>query len=381
MNKQVCNVCGDHFLEEVYQATADKSLSSLSEDGMSQTSVSFCHSCEHLQTRQFVNESDYYDNNYNILSDSDDEDQIYVITDGKAVYRTEHQIETLLSKVDIFNGIKILDYGCAKSSAMKMLLQKVGAANVYLYDVSSNYLPFWKKFLNESNWSVYETPKEWTGKFDLVTSFFSLEHISNLAEIMSKIRTLLKRGGVFYAVVPNFLTNIADMIVIDHPNHFTQSSMAYMLRENGFRLESVDTESHRGALVVKAILDPDFRYSFSKNEYYSQVKELAKFWIESSQKISDFEKAHKGKVAAIYGAGFYGAFLAKNIKDLSSIKYVIDQNTFLHGRSFLDHKIISLDNLPSDVEVVYVGLNPTFSRKIIDEAFSSHLSKPSFFYL
>ena len=79
MNTEACNVCGSYRLEEVYQTTADKSLTSLSESGINKTSVSFCHSCEHLQTRQFANESEYYDNNYNILSASDDEDQIYVM--------------------------------------------------------------------------------------------------------------------------------------------------------------------------------------------------------------------------------------------------------------------------------------------------------------
>ena len=236
-------------------------------------------------------------------------------------------------------------------------------------------------FLKESNWSVYDTPNEWIGKFDLVTSFFSLEHISNLAEVMSKIRTLLKRGGTFYVVVPNFLTNVADMIVIDHPNHFTRSSIACMLSKSGFRVESIDAESHRGALVVKAILDLEPTYSFPVDDCYSKVKELANFWIDSSKKISNFEKVHQGKVAAIYGAGFYGAFLAKNISDINSIKYVIDQNTFLHGRSFFGREIISLDNLPSDIELVYVGLNPTYSRKIIEEVFSTYPSKINYFYL
>ena len=381
MTAQLCNVCGNALIEKIYEAPANKSLTSLCVSANNQTDIFFCHKCEHVQTAEYGSESAYYDVSYNILTNSDDEDQIYLVQDGKPIYRTEHQVTTLISKVEIFKDIQILDYGCAKSSTMTKLLKEKSDIDVYLYDISANYVPFWHKFLDESHWSIYDIPEDWFGKFDLVTSFFSLEHISNLADVIQKVKALLKKGGTFYAVVPNFLTNIADMIVIDHPNHFTEASIKHLLNANGFKVVNIDVESHRGALVITAKLDTQDLEPSQKGNIYKRTIEISKFWSDSSKKIAEFFDENRDLTAAIYGAGFYGAFLAANIDNMSSIKFIIDQNPYLHGKYFFGKEVIPPNKLPDDVEVVYVGLNPAFAKNIIKAipALSSRHLK--YFYL
>ena len=381
MNNQLCNVCGHLLEEKVYEVPASKSLTSLAVAASNPTDVYFCNNCAHLQTAEYGNESEYYDVSYNILTDSDDEDQIYLVRDGKPNYRTEHQVSTLISKVNIDDDIQILDYGCAKSSTMAKLLMTHENADVYLYDISANYVPFWSKFLDQSKWSVYITPEYWLGKFDLVTSFFSLEHISNLSDAISKVKTLLKKGGTFYAVVPNFLTNIADMIVVDHPNHFTESSITYLLVSNGFTIESIDAEAHRGALVITAKLGTSNLEPVRKVNNYEKAVEIARFWSNSSSKITEFENENKGLAAAIYGAGFYGAFLAANITETNSLRFIIDQNPYLHGKSFFGKKVISPNELPDDIEVIYVGLNPKYAKSIIEGISSFSKRNLKYFYI
>jgi len=381
MSTQLCNVCGNFLVEKIYEAPANNSLTSLCVSANNQTDIFFCHNCEHVQTAEYGDESEYYDVSYNILTNSDDEDQIYIVQDGKPIYRTEHQVKTLISKVEIFKDIQILDYGCAKSSTMTKLLKEQSDIDVYLYDVSANYVPFWHKFLDESHWSIYDIPEDWFGKFDLVTSFFSLEHISNLADVIHKVKALLKKGGTFYAVVPNFLTNIADMIVIDHPNHFTEASIKYLLRANGVRVDHIDDESHRGALVITAKLDTQDLEPLHQVNNYQRTIEISKFWSDSSKKIAEFEDENRGLAAAIYGAGFYGAFLAANIDDMSSVKFIIDQNPYLHGKSFFDREVVSPNELPDDIEVVYVGLNPAFAKSIIEAIPSLSSRHLKYFYI
>ena len=381
MNNLFCNVCGNTLIEKIYEAPVGKSLTSLCIKSGHPTDVYFCHICEHVQTAEYINESEYYDFAYNILTDSDDEDQIYVVNDGQRIYRTDHQVKTLISKIEFFNGIQILDFGCAKSSTMAKLLQSHKGIEVFLYDVSSNYLPFWEKFLDPANWAVYTIPDAWHGKFDVVTSFFSLEHISNLRDVVIKIKTVLKKGGTFYAVVPNFLTNNADMIVVDHPNHFTELSLEHLLRTHGFKIENIDIESHRGALVITAKLDQQESEITNKQKLYQKAIEISNFWSASSKKINDFESKNFGLSSAIYGAGFYGAFLAANISNLRSVKHIIDQNPFLHGHTFFDLTVIPPDKLPDDIEVVYVGLNPAYAISIIEAIPSFAGRELKFFYL
>ena len=382
MSNQLCNVCGHLLEEKVYEMPASKSLTSLAVAASNPTNVYFCRNCAHLQTAEYGNESEYYDVSYNILTDSDDEDQIYLVRDGEPIYRTEHQVSTLISKVNIYDGVQILDYGCAKSSTMAKLLMTHENADVYLYDISANYISFWSKFLDQSKWSAYTIPENWLGKFDLVTSFFSLEHISNLSDVISKVKTLLKKDGTFYAVVPNFLTNIADMIVVDHPNHFTDPSITYLLASNGFTIENIDAESHRGALVIIAKLNTSNLEPVREiNNNYEKAVEISQFWGGSSTKITEFENKNRGLIAAIYGAGFYGAFLAANIADINSVRFIIDQNPYLHGKSFFGKKIISPNELPNDIEVIYVGLNPKYAKNIIEGIPSFSQRNLKYFYI
>lgn len=381
MSNQFCNVCGNSLEEKIYEAPTSKSLTSLAVGANNPTNIYFCHSCEHVQTAEYGDESEYYDVSYNILTESDDEDQIYTVNEGKPIYRTDHQVSTLISKIEIFDGIQILDYGCAKSSTMAKLLKVKGNADVYLYDISTNYVPFWGKFLDQSHWSTYSIPENWLGKFDLVTSFFSLEHISNLTDVIQKVKYSLKKGGTFYAVVPNFVTNIADMIVVDHPNHFTESSIHYLLTNSGFTVQSIDNESHRGALVITAKLGKQDVRNFEQKGDYQKALEISKFWTGASAKIAEFEHESKSLNAAIYGAGFYGAFLAANINNLDSVKFFIDQNPYLYGKSFFNREVISPNKLSDDIQVVYVGLNPTYAKSIIESipSFSTRLLR--YFYL
>lgn len=381
MNNQHCNVC-DNFLEDkIYHAEASQSLTSLAVVASNATEVFFCHNCEHLQTLEYGDESLYYDVSYNILSESEEEDQIYLVNNGKPTYRTEHQVSTLISKVDIYDGIQILDYGCAKSSTMAKLLNTQEKADIHLYDISANYVPFWERFLDRSKWSTYSIPENWHGKFDLVTSFFSLEHISNLTDVISKVKTLLKKDGTFYAVVPNFLTNIADLVVIDHPNHFTKSSINHLLCANGFMVENIDTESHRGALVITAKLGLYGKTHCKEAGVYQKTTEISKFWTDSSKRISEFEQEKKSLSAAIYGGGFYGAFLAANIKELGSLKFIIDQNPYLHGKYLFGRKVISPNELPNSIDTVYVGLNPLYAKKIIQDIQPFATRNLKYFYL
>jgi SAM-dependent methyltransferase len=381
MNNQVCNVCGNFLDDKIYSASANKSLTSLSVAANNPTEVFFCHNCDHLQTSEYGDESSYYDVSYNILSESEEEDQIYIVKNGKPIYRTEHQVSTLLSKVDINDGMQILDYGCAKSSTMAQLLLIHQNADIHLYDISSKYLPFWDKFLDQSKCSTYSIPDNWFGKFDLVTSFFSLEHISNLEDVFSQIKRLLKKGGTFYAVIPNFLTNIADLIVVDHPNHFTKSSINHLLSINGFVVENIDDESHRGALVITAKLEMQDQVTSKEEGVYNKAVEISKFWTDASKRVSEFEDENKSLNSAIYGAGFYGAFLAANIKMIGSIKFIIDQNPYLHGKYFFGRKVISPNELPDTINTVYVGLNPTYSKTIIQDIQSLSTRHLKYFYL
>ena len=194
-----CNVCGCYLNNILYESSSGRSLTSLSETHPGVTTVRACSHCGHLQSDQIEDVEAYYDQDYTILVESEEEDQIYEVRDGEPIYRTAHQVATFKAKVPLPAGAMLLDYGCAKSSTFKALVSEGADIVAHLFDVSERYIPFWEKFVASENWATYATHDDWNSKFDVVTSFFSLEHIVRPAETLQNIVELLK-SGVFFII-------------------------------------------------------------------------------------------------------------------------------------------------------------------------------------
>jgi SAM-dependent methyltransferase len=388
MSQPTCCVCGSPLGDALYRSPANRSLTSLCQIHPSATVVHACSACGHLQSDPIADVDAYYDADYDILVGSEEEDQIYEVVDGKPIYRTAHQVETFLGKMAMPAGANLLDYGCAKSSTIRMLCSRAPRYTPHLFDVSARYIPFWKSFVRESNWSVHAVKPEWRSHFDIVTSFFSLEHIPRPAESMREIANLLRPGGSFYAIVPNVFTNIADFIVVDHCNHFTATSLARLMNDAGLDVLEIDARAHRGAYVIVARkhlpneisrLVPD---EPAIERALAELKDIADFWDGASERIRAYEAtlAHNQHIA-VYGAGFYGAFIFANLAYPERIACYLDQNPFLQGSRFEGKPILAPDALPAGIDQLLVGLNPAHANRIIAEIPALAARDLNYFYL
>lgn len=366
-----CNVCGAPLGQPLYRSPGAESLTSLCEVWRGETTVYLCRDCGHMQTDELPEIDAYYDHQYNILVESADEDQIYRVVDGKPVYRTDHQVATLIRKVPLTQGSLVLDYGCAKGASLRQLVAMRPDIVPHLFDVSSNYVRFWQEFVAQQNWATYSVPASWASRFDLVTSFYALEHMASPASALSTIRGLLKPEGVFYGVVPNVFANMADFIVADHVNHFTDSSLARLFEESGFRAIDIDSASHDGALVFSAVLAKEPRSGgpqVGPMPNADGAEGLAKYWVGIADRVRAFEADHgRSGPAAIYGSGFYGAFIATCLRRPERIECFIDRNPHQQGKHLFEKPVIAPSALSKEIEIVYVGLNPRIARQSIDQ--------------
>ncbi len=383
-----CNACGSLVVDQIYKSYTKRSLTSLCTFHDGGTDVYFCAGCTHIQSAPLANADAYYDTSYDILVGSAEEDQIYEINEGQKIFRTEHQVETLKQKINLQVSLKILDYGCAKSSTMYALKQQFPSIGVYLFDISDRYMPFWERFVEPGHWATYSIPSRWQQKFDVVTSFFSLEHMTDPQTALQNIHGVLKEGGVFYGVVPNVFTNMADMIVVDHVNHFTADSLAALLHLNGFKQIDVDETSHRGALVFTAVKSPAaLANDFSLDDscvfsVRTAALKVSAYWESVGAAIKKFEETiNEFDQFAIYGAGFYGAFIASNLRYPERAVCVLDQNPFLQGRDVNGVPVLSPSELPARVKKVLVGLNPAVAKNVIAEVQALHSRDLEYFYL
>lgn len=286
-----CKVCSSRFKKPFFVSTDNFSITTMNKMVRGKVQVDFCHECGHLQTNELPNLKEFYANEYEANLSSDEDDQIYDIVNGKPVFRAEYQASVLASKVALFPGCRILDYGCAKAPTLKKLSKTHPEIKPFLFDVTDKYIPFWRRFPVKPEWATHEPDSMWVDSIDVILSFYVLEHISDLKETLDNIRALLKKDGIFYFIVPNVYENIADFIVADHINHFSPSSLRLMLTQAGFSNIDVDESVHRAAFVVKAQLSNESSGSFDKGSVTSLAENLetaqhmANYWHNISKSI------------------------------------------------------------------------------------------------
>jgi SAM-dependent methyltransferase len=239
----------------------------------------------------------------------------------------------------------------------------------FLFDVTDKYIPFWQRFPKMPQWSVHQPDPSWNGTMDVVLSFYALEHVANLREAIWNIKALLKPGGIFYFLVPNVYANTADFIVADHINHFSANSLRTMLQREGFDGIEVDDKAHESAYVVKAKLAhtlPTYERNRAEIQACHQAAiGMADYWKDIVGGIREFEASIDDASVAVYGAGFYGNFIAAAMRHPERIRCFVDQNRHLHGVEMNGKRIVSPGELPVDVRHVLVGLNPRIARENI----------------
>ncbi len=346
------------------------------------TVVNHCSECGHVQTDPLIDLKAYYEDTYEVGRLNENDDQLYTMDGDKPIYRAEHQARVACQKLAITEGVRVLDYGCGKSLTMMRICEIMPSLQPFLYDVSDKYLPIWSTFTQPEHCFVRQIPDGAKESFDIVTSFYALEHISDLQESLESIRDCLKPSGVFYFIVPNVLVNLADFIVADHVNHFLPSSLQAMLKVNGFGNIEVDERVHFAAYVVTARKAADVTSgtvgSLSKLTQESQdypvderekgkLYDIAEFWTAQQERLTTrLDSLPADSSVAIYGAGFYGTYLRGLLEASGRTPAVIvDQNPFLQGTSIAGVPVVAPGELPESIDTLLVGLNPLSAKQII----------------
>jgi len=362
-----CNVCQSPLGEPIYESSSAHTLTSLCELREGRSRVWGCRRCGHLRGEALPDTPEYYESEYRILLAHEDEDQIYDTRGEQIIYRTDHQLDTLLSKLPLPAGTRLLDYGCAKAAMPMRLLAVRPELQVHLFDVSDMYRAYWDRLIPRERQATHQTPADWQTRFDVVTSYFALEHIPEPRATVAHVRSLLKDDGTFYGIVPDTFGNPGDFFVLDHVNHFTTASLHALLRDAGFQRIEIDAQVHRGALVFSASPQGPATPGPDPQAEYERGVALARQWHALNERLARAEARARSGPAAIYGSGFYGAYITSSLKDTSRIQCYLDRNPFLQGRELFGKPILAPQSLPEGVRTLYIGLNPSVARKAMAE--------------
>lgn len=372
-----CRCCGCDTLGILYKGPADGSLTTMTTMLRGQTVVRTCPRCGHCQTDALTDLDDYYANEYELGRLNEEDDQLYCMNDGVPVFRAQHQARVFASLQTIAAETAVLDYGAGKSLTMKRLVQEHPGFKPYVYDVSFKYRPVWETFTEVSRCLGRSELPDYRNTFDVITLFFVLEHVTALDAILGEIRSLLREGGTLYAVVPDPLVNVADLIVADHVNHFSHCSLATVVRKQGFSVLAIDASSHFGALVIRAAAVGESKSDASSEQLdpeqvhstLAQLRAISDFWNRIQAVLTAaLADVPPGEPVAIYGAGFYGAYVRLLIeKSRHEIVQIVDRNPHLQGTVVDGIPIVAPENLHPGVGTVIVGLNPAVARAAVEQ--------------
>lgn len=182
-----------------------------------------------------------------------------------AFYATNHdrsgQMRPLQNKMALvntyaaeFSGGTLLDLGCAGGEFVAFAQRHGWQASGYDWTTSLN---------NQT-----ELPIQYGGNlsdlyadnsFDVITAWAVMEHVYNLRDAMQNISRMLRPGGVFIALVPNFSSIPGRYMQGDdiprHLNLFTPRSFDRLLKEYGMQPvqhlfdQKIFMGTHRGLLV------------------------------------------------------------------------------------------------------------------------------------
>lgn len=373
MNK--CNVCGS--VTRAVMVSAGRSVTSLGRimDGRFSTRV--CDQCSHAQKDTSIDLAAYYRTEYKTLSSSADEDDLYGIRDGRPVYRNAHMAETLIETVGEVSG-DVLDFGCGKSLVMSHVVARAPDARVHLFDVSRDYVSFWDTFVPRDRQACFEMPADWADKFPLVTSFFALEHVPDPVAQLRAMRRVLAPDGRLYVIVPDmYSVNVADMVVIDHVQHYSDASMAAAMAQAGLQLDAAHHDRHaqaviyEGSPVADGAVQPPRPASGVVAATVSQCEEIAAHWEAFRRSVRAFEEAvTRAGIAriVILGAGIVGTQAFLHLREPDSVMAFADSNPHKQAKGWQGLPVIPPAQIPRDGSTaVIAGFNADQAERLLPE--------------
>lgn len=360
-----CRVCRTELGGAIYCASAP-AITSLATLLDVPTAVYACSACAHCQSDDLPNLDAFYDTNYKISLASEDHDQLFEVRDGKPVYRTDRQAEAAIRLLDIKPGAKTLDYGAAKAATLRKIFSQRPDVVPHVFDVSDDYRSHWESWLPGDACATYQVPARWSGRFDVVTAHFVIEHVSDPVATLSELRGLLAPGGKLFFSIPDWKQNTGDLLVIEHANHFSETSLRTAAWRAGLNIDVLSRELPGAFVAVCSASDCPARPSTDKvKSELDDARAMGAYWTRAVATLEKSAALRGANSSAIFGVGFYGTLVHSRVARRVPVRCFIDNNPHSWSLPHFGLPVRPPAEMPDDVRTVYVGLNPSKARTIV----------------
>lgn len=146
-------------------------------------------------------------------------------------------IKNYLSK----NNINILDFGAGIGNFLSIAKKKNPDWNTYGIELSAFAQDYAAKNYNITLTDL-QSIKNLNIKFDVITLWHTIEHLTNPDKIILELKSLLVPAGLLFIETPNtnsFLTKIRglkSLNLIEHLFHYTPETLEYLFLKNDFKV-------------------------------------------------------------------------------------------------------------------------------------------------
>ncbi len=126
------------------------------------------------------------------------------VADMLSSRQADDEVEWIKKYVNLNKTINILDYGCGIGNVVVSLASK--GYKIDGFEVSKPLLQIVQDRITSQKLSskIFNPKSNVLKKYDLITSIYVAEHVSDLREYLSKGISLLKPGGVFLVFTCNY---------------------------------------------------------------------------------------------------------------------------------------------------------------------------------
>ena len=184
-------------------------------------------------------------------------------------------------------GKSILDIGCAYGPFLSAA--KDAGWNVYGTDISEDAIRYVQKDLffpaSVAAFPDFDSAKEFgVNLFDAITMWYVIEHFQNLDQVLKKVSSMVKKGGVFAFSTPSGsgvsakfnARSFYEQSPSDHYSIFQLETVSKIMERYGFKVVKIISTGHhpeRFAQVKKAQAEPGTAL-FKRIDVYSRRHRL-----------------------------------------------------------------------------------------------------------
>lgn len=360
-----CKLCGKRGLTEIPKLDALLGVTSDDRLWKESGSILFCSGCGHVQKmideNWEQNATEVYSEYALYQSSGGAEHVVFHASTPKP--RSHLLLERLRDQIRIPEKGRMLDVGCGNGPLLRSFGKMFPKWSFVGFEPSDRYradiqdIPGVEAFYSGSLYQV-------AGSFDLIVLYYVLEHLSNPAQVIGELKTKLKPGGLLVAVVPHYLGNPFDLLVIDHCSHFRTDSLSFFMKSCGFDVLDASTEwIPRAVAAVGRNSEPKHLAAVKVGEDIpSKVRESLD-WL--NRVIADARSCAKDGNFGVFGTATAGSWLTGVLGE--HVKFFIDEDPARtgDGKSHLGRPVY----LPVDApphEAIYLALPPVLAHAVFE---------------